>query len=201
MIPISLSGKVALVTGAAMGMGEATARLFAKAGAKVMVADVNEAQGNAVAQAIRDEGGEASFVVADMSSVPSIAAMVDAVVARYGALDVAVNNAAILVEREPIAELNEAHFDKTVAVNLKGVAFCLKYEIAQMLRQGRGGAIVNVASVNSFRPQPKAVAYNTCKHGVIGLTKTAALEKGANNIRVKDVAPGTIKTPMLMGAL
>jgi glucose 1-dehydrogenase len=201
MIPISLSGKVALVTGAAMGMGEATARLFAKAGAKVMVADINEALGNAVAQSIRDDGGEASFVLADMSSVPSIAAMVDAVVATYGRLDAAVNNAAILVESAPIAELDEAHFDKTIAVNLKGVAFCLKYEIAQMLRQGDGGAIVNIASVNAFRPQPKSVAYNTTKHGLLGLTKTAALENGAHGIRINAVAPGTIKTPMLMDAL
>lgn len=201
MVSISLAGKVALVTGAAMGMGAATARLFARAGASVMLADVDEARAEAVVREIRDEGGEASFTNADMASVPAIAAMVEAVVARYGRLDIAVNNAAVVVENDTIAELNEAHFDKTIAINLKGVAFCLKYEIAQMLRQGGGGAIVNIASVNSFRPQAMAAAYNASKHAVLGLTKTAALENGDRGIRINAVAPGTIKTPMLMNKL
>ena len=197
----SLSGKAALVTGAAMGMGEATARLFARAGAKVLVADVNTSKGEAVAKAIKAEGGSAVYCRVDVSRAADVQAMVEAAVKQFGRLDVAVNNAAIPPDNHPIAEMVEAEFDRVIAVDLKGVALCLKYEIAQMLRQGSGGSIVNIGSVSSFRPQPFNAAYVAAKHGVIGLTKVAAFENGAAGIRVNTVAPGAIDTPMLRDAL
>ncbi|MBE0598225.1 MAG: SDR family oxidoreductase, partial [Desulfuromonadales bacterium] len=116
-------------------------------------------------------------------------------------LDVAVNNAATSPDSRPIAEMEESEFDRAVGVNLKGVALCPKYEISQMLRQGGGGSIVNIGSTNSFRPQPHTALYTAAKHGVIGLSKAAALENGIHGIRVNTVAPGAIDTPMLRSSM
>ena len=196
-----LEGKVAIVTGAAMGMGEATARLFAAAGASVIVADFNTEKGEAVAGDIRDGGGSASFVHVDISQSAQVEALVAATVKEYGRLDVAVNNAALTPDDKPVHEFDEAYWDRLMAVDLKGTALCLKYELRQMLAQGDGGSIVNISSVSGFRPQPSNVAYVAAKHGVNGLTKVAALENGQHNIRVNTVAPGAIDTPMLRGAL
>lgn len=196
-----LQDKVAIVTGAAMGMGEATARLFAAAGAKVVVADFNEDKGRAVADDIAASGGESLFVKVDISNGEQVEAMVAATVERFGRLDVAVNNAALTPDDKPVAEFDEAYWDRLMAVDLKGTALCMKYEIRQMLEQGEGGSIVNISSVSGFRPQPNNIAYVAAKHGVVGMTKVAALEYGAQNIRVNSVAPGAIDTPMLRGAL
>jgi len=197
----SLEGKVAIVTGAAMGMGEATARVFAAAGANVLVSDVNEELGLATVERIERDGGTASFCRTDVSRAADAENMVRTAVERYGRLDCAVNNAAVTPDTHPIAELDEQEFDRILAVDLKGVALCLKYEVGQMLEQGGGGAIVNIGSVSSFRPQPNNAAYTAAKHGVIGLTKVASLENAPLGIRVNTVAPGAIDTPMVRGAL
>ncbi|MGA2011832.1 MAG: glucose 1-dehydrogenase [Solirubrobacteraceae bacterium] len=197
----ALDGKVAIITGAAMGMGEATARVFAAAGAHVLVSDVNEELGRATAERITHDGGSAAFCRADVARAGDVETMVRTAVDRFGRLDCAVNNAAVTPDTHPIAELDEAEFDRILAVDLKGVALCLKYEIAQMLSQGDGGAIVNIGSVSSFRPQPENAAYTAAKHGVIGLTKVASLENGPRGIRVNTVCPGAIDTPMIRGSL
>jgi len=196
-----LEGKVALVTGAAMGMGEATARLFAEAGAKVVLADWNEELGAKVAQSIVAEGREAAFVKTDISKPEQVKRMVAVVVERFGRLDAAVNNAAIKPDNAPTAEFDEAYWDRLMSVDLKGTALCMKYELAQMVAQGGGGSIVNISSVSGFRPQPNNIAYVAAKHAVNGMTKTAALEYGPHGIRVNTIAPGAIETPMLDTAL
>jgi NAD(P)-dependent dehydrogenase (short-subunit alcohol dehydrogenase family)/catechol 2,3-dioxygenase-like lactoylglutathione lyase family enzyme len=196
-----LQDKVAIITGAAMGMGAATAELFAEAGAKVVVADWNEEKGREVAAAIEAAGGSAFFQQVDISDSAQVKAMVDATVERYGRLDVAVNNAAITPDDKPVAELDEDYWDRLMSVDLKGTALSLKWELQQMIRQGGGGSIINISSVSGFRPQPATPAYVAAKHGVNGLTKVAAVENGDHNIRVNAVAPGAIDTPMLRGAL
>jgi NAD(P)-dependent dehydrogenase (short-subunit alcohol dehydrogenase family) len=186
---------------AAMGMGAATAQLFAEAGAKVVVADMNEEKGREVVASIEAAGGTAFFSRVDVSNSDQVKTMVDATVQQYGRLDVAVNTPALTPDDKPLAEFDEAYWDRLMSIDLKGTALCLKWELQQMIRQGGGGSIINISSVSGFRPQPANPAYVAAKHGVNGLTKVAALENGALNIRVNAVAPGAIDTPMLRGAL
>ncbi len=196
-----LEGKVAIVTGAAMGMGQATAELFAEAKAKVVIADFNVEKGEEVVEGIKAAGGEAAFVKVDVSKSEEVRAMVKFTVDTYGRLDVAVNNAALTPDDKPADEFDEAYWDRLMAVDLKGTALCQKYELQQMKKQGDGGSIINISSVSGYRPQPDNIAYVAAKHGVVGMTKVAALENGQYNIRVNSVAPGAIDTPMLRGAL
>lgn len=196
-----LEGKVAIVTGAAMGMGEATVKLFAEAKAKVVIADFNEEKGQKVTNDINKAGGEAAFIKVDISNSKDVQAMVKFAVDTFGKLDVAVNNAALTPDDKPAAEFDEDYWDRLIAVDLKGTALCMKYELQQMQKQGNGGSIINISSVSGFRPQPNNIAYVAAKHGVVGMTKVAAMENGPLNIRVNSVAPGAIDTPMLRGAL
>jgi len=191
-----LEGKVGLVTGGTSGIGRETAVLFAQAGAKVVVAGRREAEGNETIELIRSAGGEGLFVKTDVSRAAEVEALVQRIVERFGRLDVAFNNAGVEGVWVPIVRQSEEDFDRTIDINLKGVWLCLKYEIKQMLKQGGGGAIVNMSSVTGLEGSAGAAAYSASKHGVIGLTKSAALETAKNGIRVNAVCPAVVETAM-----
>ncbi|MDO4576126.1 MAG: SDR family oxidoreductase [Planctomycetia bacterium] len=193
-----MNGKVALVTGAASGIGKATATKFAQAGASVMLADRSAELLETATEALRSQGFAVGSFVGDVTQETSVQAMVLATVERFGRLDYAYNNAGIMSDDIETAELESAEFDRVMNVNLRSMFLCLKYELRQMLQQGgEGYAIVNCSSIGGLIGLPGRVAYHASKHAVLGMTKCAALEYAARGIRINAVCPATIETPLV----
>lgn len=193
---MKLDGKVAIITGSASGMGLEEAQLFAREGAKVVIADVNAEAGEKVASDIKAEGGEATFIEVNMRDGASVQALVDKTVETYGSLDIVVNNAGIFDKYASILDTSEEQWDLILDVNLKGIYLMAKAAIPGMIERG-GGTFVNIASVAGLVAAKGGAAYTASKHGVIGLTKHMVSEYAKDGIRTNAIAPGTIVTPLI----
>jgi len=195
---MELEGKVALITGASSGIGKSTALLFAKEGAKVFLTDINEQDGKELAKKIKESGGEAEFLKADTSKPEDSEKSVAEAIKVFGKLDIAVNNAGVGGPQKPVGEYEIEAWDNVISINLSGVFYGMRYQIPAMLKNSRG-SIINVASILGSVGFANSPAYVAAKHGIVGLTKSAALEYSAKGIRVNSVGPAFIKTPLLEG--
>ena len=191
-----MKNKVVIITGAASGIGKATAELFAKHGASVVISDIQEAEGKATTENIIANGGKASFIKTDVSRPEEMEALVNFAIKTYGKLDIVVNNAGIGGELNPIADMSIEGWNKVIEVNLNSIFYGMKYQIQAMLKNG-DGSIVNIASILGAVGFAGSSAYTAAKHGVLGISKAAALEYSAHGIRINAVGPGFIETPLL----
>jgi NAD(P)-dependent dehydrogenase (short-subunit alcohol dehydrogenase family) len=191
---INFSGKIVLITGASTGIGRATALAFAEQGATVVIGDIDP-RGADTVKTIEAQGGTALFVQTNVTRAADVEHLAATAVQRFGKIDCAFNNSGVLPPTKPLADVEEAEFDWVLAVDLKGVFLAMKYQIPHMLASG-GGAIVNTASVAGVVADPGMAAYVAAKHGVVGLTKAAALDYAAKGIRINTLAPGLVATPM-----
>src|ERR1700683_1299699 len=192
-----LDGKSAIITGGGSGIGRATALIFAREGARMTVADVAEEGGRETVEMIVKKGGAAQFQRCDVARAAEVDALIASAVKAYGRLDCALTNAGIGGAQRKTADYSEEEWDRIMAVNLKGVWLCMRAEIRQFLSQRSGGAIVNTASAAGMAAPHSMAAYTAAKHGVVGLTKTAAIEYARAGIRINDVCPGVVDTPLV----